>query len=59
MGPAFAADLFMQEHPADSYKAILYGSLSKTGKGHGTAVPPASETISEPAATSHGESPAS
>ncbi|MBR5669323.1 MAG: serine dehydratase, partial [Spirochaetales bacterium] len=36
MGPAFAADLFMQEHPADSYKAILYGSLSKTGKGHGT-----------------------
>ena len=36
MGPAFAADLFMQEHPTDSYKAILYGSLSKTGKGHGT-----------------------
>ena len=36
MGPAFAADLFMQEHPADSYNAILYGSLSKTGKGHGT-----------------------
>ena len=37
MGPAFAADLFIQEHPqADSYRVILYGSLSKTGKGHGT-----------------------
>ena len=37
MGPAFAADIFIQEHPqADSYKAVLYGSLSKTGKGHGT-----------------------
>ena len=37
MGPAFAAELFINEHPgADSYKAILYGSLSKTGRGHGT-----------------------
>ena len=37
MGPAFCAEQFMEEHPeADSFKAILYGSLSKTGKGHGT-----------------------
>ena len=37
MGPGFAAGIFMEEHPeADSFKAILYGSLSKTGKGHGT-----------------------
>ncbi len=37
MGPAAAAELFKKEHPnADRYKVILYGSLSKTGKGHGT-----------------------
>lgn len=37
MGPAAAAKLFKQEHPdAESFKVILYGSLSKTGKGHGT-----------------------
>ncbi len=37
MGPGFAAEYFKEKHPdADSYKAILYGSLSKTGKGHGT-----------------------
>lgn len=37
MGPERAAKLFKQEHPeADGYKVILYGSLSKTGVGHGT-----------------------
>lgn len=37
MGPAFAAKIFKEDHPAaDSVTAILYGSLSKTGEGHGT-----------------------
>ena len=37
MGPAAAAKLFKGEHPdAVSFKVILYGSLSKTGRGHGT-----------------------
>lgn len=37
MGPAKAAEIFKSENPeADSFKVILYGSLSKTGKGHGT-----------------------
>ncbi len=37
MGPGFAAGMFKEEHEdADSYKAILYGSLAKTGVGHGT-----------------------
>ena len=37
MGPAKAAALFREETPdADSYRVVLYGSLSKTGKGHGT-----------------------
>lgn len=37
MAPAKAAALFQSETPeADAYQAILYGSLSKTGKGHGT-----------------------
>lgn len=37
MGPARAAVLFRDEYPeADKFQAILYGSLSKTGKGHGT-----------------------
>ena len=37
MGPERAAKLFRQEHPeADGFKVILYGSLSKTGVGHGT-----------------------
>ena len=37
MGPAFAAERFLLTHP-DVEKVIvtLYGSLSKTGKGHGT-----------------------
>ncbi|MCQ2501148.1 MAG: L-serine ammonia-lyase, iron-sulfur-dependent, subunit alpha [Lachnospiraceae bacterium] len=37
MGPVAAAKLFKEENPdADRYKAILYGSLCKTGAGHGT-----------------------
>lgn len=37
MGPARAAVLFRGEHPeADLFRAVLYGSLSKTGRGHGT-----------------------
>ena len=37
MGPSYAANNFINEYPqADHIKAILYGSLAKTGKGHGT-----------------------
>ena len=37
MGPERAAKHFKTENPdADSFKVILYGSLSKTGIGHGT-----------------------
>lgn len=37
MGPERAAKLFLSEHPeADRVQVVLYGSLSKTGKGHGT-----------------------
>ncbi len=37
MGPDKAARYFKETYPdADSYKAILYGSLSSTGKGHKT-----------------------
>ncbi len=37
MGPEKAVKLFKSEHPeAVSFKAILYGSLSETGKGHCT-----------------------
>ncbi len=37
MGPERAAKLFKQEHPeADAFRVVLYGSLSKTGVGHGT-----------------------
>ncbi|MBE6947373.1 MAG: serine dehydratase [Ruminococcaceae bacterium] len=37
MGPERAAKLFRKEHPdADAFRVILYGSLSKTGVGHGT-----------------------
>ncbi len=39
MGPAKAMGKFVKENPdADSYEVILYGSLSDTGKGHGTDV---------------------
>ena len=37
MGPERAARLFREKYPqADGFKVILYGSLSKTGVGHGT-----------------------
>ena len=37
MGPERAAKLFLSRNPdADSFQVILYGSLSKTGVGHGT-----------------------
>ncbi len=37
MGPAKACAEFSADHPdADSYRIILYGSLAKTGRGHGT-----------------------
>lgn len=39
MGPEKACKLFMQRSQnACSYKAVLYGSLAKTGEGHGTDV---------------------
>lgn len=37
MGPALAAQQFLQQHDGHScYKVVLYGSLAKTGRGHGT-----------------------
>ena len=37
MGPERAANYFKSAHPqADGFRVILYGSLSKTGVGHGT-----------------------
>ena len=37
MGPERACKVFMDQHPdADAFRVILYGSLAKTGKGHGT-----------------------
>ena len=37
MGPERASKLFRAEHPdADRFEAVLYGSLAKTGRGHGT-----------------------
>ena len=37
MGPEKASTIFLSEHPeADSFRVTLYGSLSKTGRGHGT-----------------------
>lgn len=37
MAPAKAASIFRSETPdAESYRVILYGSLAKTGIGHGT-----------------------
>ena len=37
MGPERAAKRFCKENPqADAFQVILYGSLSKTGVGHGT-----------------------
>lgn len=35
MGPQRAAERFKNENPdAESFRAILYGSLAATGKGH-------------------------
>ncbi len=37
MGPERACKTFLSEYPgADALRVILYGSLAKTGKGHGT-----------------------
>ena len=37
MGPEKAAQIFGREHPeADRFLVTLYGSLAKTGRGHGT-----------------------
>ena len=37
IGPERACKLFLSEYPnAESYRVILYGSLAKTGVGHGT-----------------------
>lgn len=37
MGPARAAAIFKEEYPnATDFKVVLFGSLSKTGVGHGT-----------------------
>lgn len=37
IAPARASRLFLETHPdADSFKVVLYGSLAKTGYGHGT-----------------------
>lgn len=37
IGPEYACRIFKEQNKyADSFKAILYGSLAKTGKGHGT-----------------------
>ena len=37
MGPEKASAIFLAEHPeAEAFRVTLYGSLSKTGRGHGT-----------------------
>lgn len=37
MGPVYGAERFIKENPlVDFVKVVLYGSLSLTGKGHGT-----------------------
>ena len=37
MGPAKAMSIYVSEHPdAESYYVVLFGSLSDTGRGHGT-----------------------
>ena len=37
IGPERACRLFLEENPeADCFKVVLYGSLAKTGEGHGT-----------------------
>ena len=37
IGPEHAAKLFLKRNPtADTFKVVLFGSLAKTGEGHGT-----------------------
>ncbi|MBE6605313.1 MAG: helix-turn-helix domain-containing protein [Ruminococcaceae bacterium] len=37
MGPERACKAFLKQYPnADAFEVVLYGSLAKTGKGHGT-----------------------
>ncbi len=37
IGPEYASRLFLKENPsADEFRVVLYGSLAKTGEGHGT-----------------------
>ena len=37
MAPTAAAELYLKEHPGmAAYRATLFGSLAKTGRGHGT-----------------------
>ncbi len=37
IGPERACEMFREKYPeADAFKAVLYGSLAKTGVGHGT-----------------------
>ena len=37
IGPERACNLFLAENPtADRFRVVLYGSLAKTGAGHGT-----------------------
>ena len=37
IGPEIAANIFRERYPeADCFRVVLYGSLSKTGVGHGT-----------------------
>ena len=37
IGPERACLLFQRTYPdADAFNAVLYGSLAKTGRGHGT-----------------------
>ena len=37
IGPERAATIYKEKHPdAEAFRVVLYGSLSKTGKGHGT-----------------------
>ena len=39
IGPERACIIFKAQHPeAERFKVVLYGSLAKTGKGHGTDV---------------------
>ena len=38
IGPERACKMFLSENPtADRYKVVLFGSLAKTGEGHGTS----------------------